>query len=158
MPPGDHILKTVSATLATELLPNIESDHERLALAFSVFLMGAVAEEFDRAAHRRIEENQALRTIFSKALPVVEDQNLKNRLEKAVDRTEYDYRVAALDKLNCDLQEMLIDLHTHVETLEGDDARAIENAIWRELEEWTKRREFATWDMAMAMLTVSAER
>jgi NTP pyrophosphatase (non-canonical NTP hydrolase) len=154
---SDHILKTVGATLATEYLPNVVKDHERLGLFLSIFLMGAVAEEFERAAHRRIEENNALRKIFLQSLPVIEDQDLKSRLRKAAGRTEDDYRVAALDKLNCELQEALIDLHSHVETLEGDGARAIEKTIWRELEEWTKRREFSVWEMAMGMLAASAQ-
>jgi Rad3-related DNA helicase len=154
---SDHILKTVTASLATEYLPNVVKDHERLGLFFSIFLLGAAAEETERAAHRRIEENNALREIFAQSLPVIEDKDLKSRLQLAVAKTEVDYRVTALDELNCELQEALIDLHAHVETLEGDRARAIEKAIWQELEEWTKRRESSVWDMAMGMLAASAQ-
>ena len=153
----DDVLKTVAATLATEHVPNAGTEHERLGLVFSMFLMGAVSEEFDRAAHRRIEENRAVRKIFSESLPVVEDPNLRNQLREAAETTEDDYRIPALDELNCALQETLIDLHAHVETLQGEKARAVENTIWRELKEWTKRREFSIWDMALGMLAASAQ-
>lgn len=153
----DQILKTVAATLATEHVPNASTDHERLGLVFSMFLLGAASEEFDRAAHRRVEENRALRKIFSESLSVIEEPNLRNQLREAAETTEDDYRIPALDELNCALQETLIELHAHVETLEGEKARAVETTIWRELEEWTKRREFSIWDMAMAMMAVSAQ-
>jgi hypothetical protein len=66
--------------------------------------------------------------------------------------------MSALDKLNCELQEVLIELHTHIEALAGESARNINEAIWTELENWTKRREFTIWEMAFAMLTKAATR
>jgi len=156
-PQGDHILRTVATTLATEYIPKMDTEHEKFGLVFSAFLLGVVSEEFDRAAHRRIEENHALRKIFSASLSVVEDQDLKNRLQEAAGRTEDDYRISALDKLNCELQDMLIGLHAHVETLEGEKARNIEKTIWQELEQGTKRREFSTWDLAIGMIAAAQQ-
>lgn len=119
--------------------------------------MAVVSEEFDRAAHRRIEENNALRKIFKDSLPVLKDEDLKRRVKEASERIEDDYRISALDKLNCELQEVLIDLHANVETLEGGDARRIEEQIWQELENWTKRREFMVWELANAMLAAASK-
>jgi len=140
-----------------EYAPKTEAEQDRYGLAISAFLMGAVSEEFDRAAHRRIEENRALRKLFSQALAVVEDDVLKGRLKEAAGRTEEDYRVSALDQLNGELQETLIALHAHVEILEGEDARSLEEAIWQELEQWTKRREFATWEVATTMMAAAVQ-
>lgn len=151
-PHADHILRNLSAKLAMEYVPKMEAEKDRYGLAISAVLMGAISEEFDRAAHRRIEENRALRKIFSESLAVVEDEELKGRMKEAAGRTEDDFRISALDQLNCELQETLIALHTHVESLEGEDARNMEEAIWQELEQWTKRREFSTWDMATTMM------
>jgi hypothetical protein len=120
--------------------------------------MMVVAEEFDRAAHRRIEENHALRRIFVGSSSVIKDDYLKKRVEKAAEKTEDNYHMSALDKLNCELQEVLIELHTHIEALEGEGARNINEAIWTELGNWTQRRESAIWEMAFAMLTKAATR
>ena len=156
-PQGDHILRTVAMTLATKYLPGIESDHGKSELGLLALLMGAVAEEFDRAAHRRIEENTALRKMFSESLSVVEDDALKSRLKEASEKTEDDYRVSALDQSNCELQEVLIELHCHIETLKSEDARKMDEAIWEEMENGTKRREFMIWEMANAMLASATE-
>ena len=157
-PQADHILRTTATTLITQYLPGIEKEHERYELGLSALLMMVVSEEFDRAAHRRIEENHALRRIFAESLSVIKDDDLKRRVERASERTEDNYHMSALDKLNCELQEVLIELHTHIEALEGEGARNINEAIWTELENWTKRREFMIWEMAFAMLTKAATR
>jgi len=156
-PPGDHILRTAATTLANEYIPGMDAEHKKSGLAYLTFLLMNVSEEFDRAAHRRVEENRALRKLFSGSLPAVEDPDLKSRLKKAAETTEDDYRISALDELNCELQDLLIDLHAHVETLEGEEARDIENAIWQELEEWTKRREFSTTDLVIGLIAAAQQ-
>lgn len=152
-PQGDHILRTVAVTLASKYMPGLAMEHERADFGLSILMVALVSEEFERAAHRRIEENIAFRKLFKEALPFVKDKVLKSRMKGAVKKPEKDYHISALDRLNCDLQEILIDLHAHVETLEGADARKIEEDIWKELENWTKRREFFTWQLASAMMS-----
>jgi hypothetical protein len=154
-PQGDHILRTVATTMAAKYLPGIGTEHERADFGLSILMIALVSEEFERAAHRRVEENKAMRIIFKNALPVVKDKDLKRRLKGAIKKTEDDYHISALDTLNCELQEVLIDLHAHVETLEGDDARQIEETIWQELENWTRRREFFIWQLAAAMMAAA---
>jgi hypothetical protein len=156
-PQGDHILRAVATTMATKYLPQVASDHGKSDFGLLALLMGVVSEEFERAAHRRIEENSAIRKIFKDALPVLKDEGLKKRVKEASEKTEDDYRISALDKLNCDLQEVLIDLHANIETIEGEDARRIEEQIWVELENWTKRREFMIWELANAMLAAASK-
>ena len=157
-PEPDQILRTAATTLITQYLPGIEKDHEKTDLGLSALLMMVVSEEFERAAHRRIEENKALRRIFAESLSVIKDDDLKKRVKEASEKVEDNYHMSVLDKLNCELQEVLIELHTHIEALEGEGARNINEAIWVELENWTKRREFTIWEMAFAMLTQAATR
>jgi hypothetical protein len=99
-----------------------------------------------------------LRRIFAESLSVIKDDELKSRVKEASEKTEDDYRISVLDKLNCELQEVFIELHTYIEALEGEGARNMNEAIWTELENWTKRREFSIWDMALAMMTKAATR
>ena len=155
-PTAEHILQTVASALMTEYVPAMTTDKAQAELGLSALLIGVVSEEMERATARRIEENQELRSLFPESLSVVQDEDLKNRLSKAAEGEETDYRVSALDKANCDLLELLTEFHGHVEGLEGEGARAVEEAIWKALENWTKRREFATSEMFIQMLLASA--
>jgi len=155
-PSGEYILQAVASALITEYVPAMTAEKAQAELGLFALLIGVVSEEMERGTARRIEENQELRGLFSESLSVVADDDLKNRLSTAAESEETDYRVSALDKANCDLLELLTELHGHVEGLEGEGARKVEEAIWKALENWTKRREFATTEMFTQMLLASA--
>ena len=156
-PHCDHILRTMATVLATEYMPMLQTDHARAEMGLMALTMGVISEEFERVAHRRIEENREMRKIFKQAISVVKDDDLKNRLVEASEKMEVDFHTSALDKLTGELLEVFIDLHTHVETLEGPDARGLEETIWKEIENRVKRREFMTWEVASAMLAAAAQ-
>jgi hypothetical protein len=152
-PQGDYILNTVATNLAAKYLPKVKSDTEKAELALMSFLMGAVSEEFDRAAHRRIEENQALRALFSQSLSTVKDDGLKARLKVAIKKKEgTDCRVSSLDQANCEFVELLIELHAHIETIDDEKSRDVEKSIWQELKNYAKRREFRMWEISQTIL------
>jgi len=151
-PSCDTILQNVASMLGTKYLPMLQADMDKKQLGLLAMLQLFVAEEFDRAASRRIEENRKLRDLFSKAISVVQDGELKKKLTEAAASEETDFRVSALDKVNGDMLSLLIDLHSHVETLNGADARQLDDAIWHELEDGTKRRESAIWELAISLI------
>lgn len=151
-PQGDYILNTVATNLLAQYVPKMDSDDERAELGLMSFLLMAVSEEFDRAAHRRMEENRALGKLFMESLPVVKDDGLKNRLETASKKEVSDWRISSLDKSNCELIDLLIELHEHIETLDDENSRKLEKAIWKELKAYAKRREFMMWELSQAML------
>jgi len=155
-PSGEHILQAVATARITEYVPAMTAEKAQAELGLFALLIGVVSEEMERGTARRVEENKELRGLFAESLFVVEDRDLKSRLGKAAESEETDYRVSALDKANCDLLELLTELHAHVEGLEGEGARKVEETIWKALENWTKRREFATTEMFTQMLLGSA--
>ena len=158
-PSCDHILRAMANDIVMQHVNEVSTKKSKTGLALTALLMGYVSEEFERGAARRIEENRELRKLFSESAKVVQDESLKNRLKEASDREDKDYRISSLDRTNCDLQEMLIELHSHIETLEGEDARQVEKSIWAALENWTRRREFMTSDVVpqMVLMTVFQE-
>ena len=156
-PHCDHILRTIGTVLATEYMPMLETDHARAEIGLMALTLGVVSEEFERAAHRRIEENREMRKIFKEALVVVKDDGLKQKLVEASEKTEVDFHISALDQLTSELLEVFIELHAHVETLEGPEVRDLEAMIWQEIENRVKRREFLTWEVASAMLAAAAQ-
>ncbi len=151
-PKVDQILNAFSMNLATRYLPALEKENDRTDMGLMVFILGAVAEEYERGAQRCIEENKALRQLFREALDVVADVDLKKRLTEAAETTEADFHMSALDKSNCALRALLIALQAHVESLETGEARVINEKIWKELDNYAGRREFKTWDISMRMI------
>ena len=81
-PQCDHILRTLGMVLATKYMPVLETDHAKAEIALTALVLGVISEEFERAAHRRIEENREMRKIFEKAVSVVTDKELKKDCPK----------------------------------------------------------------------------
>lgn len=155
-PACEDILRILSNALVSDYAPNIPGEKARTDLGLMALMLGIVNEEIDRAAARRVEENRELRDLFRNVLPAVQVPGVKKRLEEALAAREDDYRVSALDRLNADLLKVLIELHEHVEGLEGPEARRAEQAIWQVLEGWTRRRTFATNEIFETMLLAAA--
>ena len=144
-PEPDKYILTMAGSLLMHFMPSLGTDMEKKTMAQMAYVMMAAAEDFDRAASRRIEENKQLRHLFAEAISVVTDKGLIQRLEKATNTAEEDYTVTALDKNNQILRSIFIDLHRHLETLEGEKAKKLEKKLWLELAASVKRREFTLW-------------
>ena len=146
-PDADHLLRMLAGRLLTHVMPAIRTEYTQSNIALVSLLMMAAAEDFDRAAARLIEENRQMRRIFADAAAIVSDLNLKQRLETAAKTIDEDFRVSALESANQPMRSLLIDLHAHIENLEGEDAEEMNDAIWVELAESAKRRSYMIWPM-----------
>jgi hypothetical protein len=151
-PTCQNILNSVGMNLITRYLPKASSDSEKADFILKAFLLGAVAEESERAAHRRVEENEALRKLFSESIPIVQDSDLKSRLASASKTKDTDWHISVLDKTNNHLLELLIELHAHIEELDDEGSRRFLKKIWEALKDYCKRREFKLWETSQAML------
>jgi hypothetical protein len=74
---------------------------------------------------------------------VVDDTDLQKRLAAAANSSDASLLISQLEQSNDALRALLIELHAHVETLTGAQARALEDAIWRELSASTERRKLS---------------
>lgn len=142
-PSIDIYLDELRRALAQEFAPRLPTSFEQSALGRHAILLGAVAEEFDRAVSRRIEENRALRALFADAARSIPGSDLRSRLLAACKTEDLSFKVRDLDESNCGLRNLLIELHEQVEQLDGEQARSLEEAIWRELARSTERRRTA---------------
>ena len=82
-PDGDQLLRVLGGGLMTDLAPRLADDYLRHNAMVTGMLLAAAAEEWDRAAARRAEENTALRALFADAASNLQDDALRRRLEKA---------------------------------------------------------------------------
>lgn len=143
MKPDVHVvLETMATKLMFELAPQMQPPFLQGTIGVTGILLSMLREEWDRAAQRRVEENEVLRRLFRDAAPHVGDAALADRLRAAAESREASLRIADLDAANDDLRRLLIELHAHVEEQPGDQARRIEAEIWRELLASTERRRF----------------
>ena len=112
--------------------------------ANSVAMMSAmlkmVAEEWDRSAAWRVEENAAIRALMKAAVPVVADGGLASRLGNLAARVDDDLHLKKLDEANDELREALTMLHAHIETLRTPAAKNVDESIWSELRRSVERR------------------
>jgi len=114
--------------------------YEQSSVSVMGLMLTQLADEFERAAARRVEENRALRRLFAEAVDAVADDDLRDRLAAASRGDDPDLTVSALEQGNCELRALLIELHAHVEELDSQAARRVEAEIWRELIVSTERR------------------
>ncbi|MGH7780087.1 MAG: hypothetical protein ACREQR_09690 [Candidatus Binataceae bacterium] len=143
-PNVEAVCKTMAEDLIVRVLPAIAPAYHQGTVGMVASLLSIVGEEWDRAASRRIDENESIRELFRGAAPRVNDAGLKRRLLALAEAKDDDFRISELEKNNCALRAALIDLHAHVEPQPGNDARQIETAIWRELAKSTERRRLST--------------
>jgi hypothetical protein len=133
------VLEDHAARLVERIMPHL-SGFDANSVAMMSAMLKMVAEEWDRSAAWRVEENAAIRALFKAALPSVADPALANRLGALAARVDADFHVKVLDAANEVLRAALADLHAHVETLNTPLARTIEESIWAELRRSVDRR------------------
>ena len=146
-PEVDFLLRSVMEKLLIEVAPAVGDAYVRSNVEVMAVLMAAAAEEYDRAAHVRAEENEAMRRIFRDAASSVLDAGLRARLEVAAAERDASLRVSDLNTATDRLRALLIELHALVETREESWARRTNRAIWEELRESARRRAISLWPL-----------
>lgn len=126
------------------VMPAISPAYHQGTVGMLSSIFSIIGEEWDRAASRRIEENDRIRELFREGAPCVNDVVLRRRLLALAQAKDRDFHISALEKINCDLRAALIELHALIETQPGPDARRIEKTIWKELLESTERRRLSS--------------
>jgi FKBP-type peptidyl-prolyl cis-trans isomerase (trigger factor) len=139
-PDVEVTLQLIAVSLLTEIAPKISDDYTQRNSALAAMLLQIAAEEWDRAASRRVEENRTLRQLFAEAAPEVDDPELCARLEASSREEDESLRISDLNRSNDGLRTLLIELHAHLEEIDTEIARRIEAGIWRELRVSTERR------------------
>lgn len=139
-PEVDKVLTAFSGTLLTKVMPYVGSEYAQKDLGFIVLVLNGAAEEYDRAAENRMQENRAMRALFADAALIVDGESLRNRLQEAAVTEPKSLRIHDLNSANAELSAVLVDLHAHVEEQTGPAWRKLENRIWNELKARTQRR------------------
>ncbi|MDZ7728458.1 MAG: hypothetical protein U5Q44_09885 [Dehalococcoidia bacterium] len=134
------VLNGMARTFVRELLPALPSPFDQGTVGLSVNILGMLAQEVDRSAARLVEEDDAVAAILADARPHLPRQLLA-RVEEGLARPRHrDLHVSALQEDNNRFRALLVEVHAAVEISDTPGAAALNERIWAELEESTRRR------------------
>lgn len=142
-PNPDRTLQGVAITLLSDVMREIQTPFGQSIVGMAGMLTMMVAEEFERGADRLVVENAATRALLAAGLEVVSEAQKAAVLAALATPAAANFRISSLQAENDALREGLIQLHAMVETIDSDSARALNERIWAELVDSTKRREFS---------------
>lgn len=122
-PNGEELLRGIQSTLATYVLPEIQSPHVRFELMLATALLGVVAGEWDGAAQRLVDDNAALRGLARRGAEALaggaKAGGLADELRSLAGETDSSLRLSDLSEANQRLRAALARLGP---VLEGSDA------------------------------------
>lgn len=144
-PDVPKVIGGISAAMITQILPELRTPIAIQNTTLGVGLMVMISQEFDRAAARLVEENRALRELLNDASAVLKDSGLEGRIKEATGTgDDPDLHVPALQATNDRLRAVLIDVHAKAEETDDAALRELNERIWAELQESTRRRHLAS--------------
>ncbi|MDO8288943.1 MAG: hypothetical protein Q7T44_06970 [Parvibaculum sp.] len=127
-------------TLFGSILPNLNSEYSMGDTGLMAMSFMMMAQEFDRAAEIRLQENEDMRALFAHAAEEIDNEPLAKRLREAASGADASLRVSALTKANDELKALLIELHEYVEASSAKWAPELEMRIWSVLCAGVERR------------------
>jgi len=139
-PEVDQILGLSAGQLLGGIAPLLPAGYAQGTTSLVAFMMILSAQEYERGADIRATENGELRALFKSLAPLVRDKALQAQLDAAAAATDSSLKISVLDTANYELRRLLISLHIHMESQEGEEARAAEKRIWQILRAMADRR------------------
>lgn len=140
-PDVPKVLNALVGSLAMGVMQEVQTPFAQQTVGLGAALLFFLSQDFDRSASRFVDENAATLELLSRGRVLVSDAALQGRIAELEKRTfGSDLRVSALQRENDELRAALIDVHAAVEALPGDEAAALDQAIWDELRASTRRR------------------
>jgi hypothetical protein len=124
------VVQDLAERLRSEIVPELTGFRAN-NVAMTAAMLDMLGEQWDRAAAILFEENNALRALLMQGgVPAA----------GSAQAAETDLRVSALEAVNVELRQSLIDLQTALEQRDDAEAHALNEAIWAELRRSVERR------------------
>lgn len=141
-PDPGRVLQGVAVNLLTNVMQEIRTPFGQQTVGIAGSLAMMTGEEFDRAADRLFTENRIVRALLAEGLALVDGRAAPAVNAAIATPVAPDFRVSSLLAENDRLREGLIELQAALELSPSPEARALDERIWAELIESTRRREF----------------
>ena len=140
-PQPPQVLMGMAGVLMMQVAPELQTPFAQQNIGSVAGILAMLAQDFDRAAARLAEENEAMVALFRRASTAVPTRPLQSRIvQEIAANPNADIHVSKLQAENDRLRRLLVEVHALVEPLPGAEAAAINEEIWDELRESTRRR------------------
>lgn len=140
-PDTSRTLQGVAINLLTNVMAETRTAFGQQTVGIAATLAMWVAEEAERGADRLVIENRATREILGDGLEIAGSEAESVRAAIATPVAP-DFKISSLQAENDSLRRGLIALHAAVEANGSAAAQAMNERIWAELIESTRRRQF----------------
>lgn len=138
------VLGAIAGAIAAEL-PTTPTPFGQQTLGIAASLSMMLAQDVDRAPARLVDEYRATAAILHDAVPLLDESELATRIGEALAHDVLaDLHVSALQTADDTVRALLVEVHARVETMPGPEAAALNERIWEELKESTRRRHLVT--------------
>ncbi|MGE0598572.1 MAG: hypothetical protein AB7J35_01935 [Dehalococcoidia bacterium] len=134
-------LQGVAITLISKVIPEVSTPFAQQEVGLAAQLAFWAAEEAERGADRLVTENRATRQLLQDGLPFAGEaaEAVKSALATP---PAPDFRLSSLQAENDGVRRGLIALQTALESNRSPAAHELNERIWAELAESTRRRRF----------------
>jgi hypothetical protein len=136
----DTAVRGVADVLRDRVASTLTDSYAIEAVRLAGIMLTIMANAADDAVALRVAENAQMRALFSEALAVVTGTALSSQLEKAAGSTDPGLRISELDYETDRLRRLLVALQIQLETQADSAAAALNQRIWRLLQEVEKSR------------------
>lgn len=141
-PDLSRALQGVGITLVSKLAAEIRTPFGQQEAGLAAQLSFWAAEESERAADRLVTETRATRELLREGLPI--SGPARPAVEAALAASPApNLRISSLQAENDAVRKGLVELQAAIENNPSPEARALNERIWAELVESTRRRAFA---------------
>jgi hypothetical protein len=127
-------VKGVGELLKARILPEIGDNYAANMARMAAAVLSISANWADNAAALRVAENAAIRALLGEAARLVSG-GLAERLADAAQSADPGLRVSELDAENHRLRLLLVEAQALLELRDDAEARAMDQRVWRLLEE-----------------------
>ncbi len=134
-------LQGVAITMLTKIMPEVGTPFGQQEVGLAAQLAFWAAEEAERGADRLVTENRVTRQLLEDGLPLAGDSIGAVRDALATPAAP-DFRLSSLQAENDGVRRGLIALQSVLEANDAPAARELNERIWAELAESTRRRRF----------------
>jgi hypothetical protein len=135
----DNALHGIAELLRDRISPEIGDPFAAQMARLSCMLLTICANGVDDAVEIRVEENAAIRALLGDAAELVE-ASPSTRLAQAAISVDPGLKIGVLDRENHRLRTLLVEAQANLEDRHGADARAMDQRIWRLLEDIELKR------------------
>lgn len=136
----DVILEGLQSALREKVQPALADDpYAAEQVRLVSVLLGVIAPQLDTVAALRAAENSDMRALFGDAAAIV-GGDLGIELAGAAGGREPGLKLSELDREGGRLRALLVELHMALEGMDGPEAVAMHQRIWRLLREMEERR------------------